>query len=181
MSVVAMDINDLGQVTGWYGIPQAGHRQRLGRTNERPHFSYRSEPADQPPTDDLAHSEATRASEPRSTSTDRLSAISTRSEQWTLQATNRGFPHASEPAIDPRTDDLCPPGVRLNHQGGLAINSQGEVVGKMLVGPKVPAHGELFGKKWVGPYNTRSFRTAPNRPIDPVTDDLGPRKSPALK
>lgn len=63
------------------------------------------------------------------------------------------------------TDDLgtlASGGVNLSTQAN-AINDLGQVVGSSDIGDNAPFPGTLH-----------AFRTAPNRPIHPATDDLGP-------
>jgi probable HAF family extracellular repeat protein len=96
----------------------------------------------------------------------------------------RGLEHAFRTAperpIDPATDDLgslVPNGTSM----AVAINDIGQVIGSATVDEvtrrfqfQINPSGEFVGKSESGGQPSHhAFRTAPGRPIDPATDDLG--------
>jgi probable HAF family extracellular repeat protein len=96
-----------------------------------------------------------------------------------IEAMRRAFRTRPDRPIDPATDDLgslTPSG----SSGASAINDLGQVVGSAPVNETARRLnfwlndlGQVVGMSELTGTSVHAFRTAPDRPIDPATDDLG--------
>jgi probable HAF family extracellular repeat protein len=164
-------INDAGQVAGFVRRPRPPGVPRLPGMSNAPaadtdRISFRAS-AGRPVAlarDDLAH---LRDRPPRGqidTMARDINAYGQVAGDSVLaDGSTHAFRTAPDRPIDPATDDLGvidlpgpEPGRLESH--ARAINDRGQVVG-------------ASGSQW--PTSHHAFRTAPNRPIDPITDDLG--------
>jgi len=141
----AVGINDSGQVVGWASIS--------GNT--------------------ATHAFRTAPNRPINPATDDIGSLGGESSLWLSRGINASaqvvgnsegfFTHAFRTApnrpINPATDDIGSLGGPITE--ALGINDSGQAVGEsLIIGAPIPL-------------TFHAFRTAPNRPINPATDDLG--------
>jgi uncharacterized membrane protein len=172
--VTPTDINDRGQVTGWYEtfLEPASRTVVPGGILEReaqysPPHAFRTAP--NRPLDVFRDDLGTLGGpESYGLSINNSGQVAGRSSLASAVLPRYALTHAfctgPDRAIDPRSDDLSGPDGRENAYAAVVISDRGDVVFNAEVGTL-----------------RRAFHAAPGRAIDPRLDDLGPDENPGAE